>query len=186
MLVLVYFALIVSVALALPQDSSKVDVECPEIIPGPGLPSLASLNLTSQDLCKSPQEFMMAQYGYIDEKLLGNLPKEDSHVARQVNQWCSKDIIPKGHSSYCYNYLWALGDTPCVVQQGVGSRFCHSTGTVRNVAWYGRPLTGCTLNQLAVMSPAVDTGCWIIANCGHRMVGNSPQVQMLHGITLTL
>ncbi|EAU89024.2 hypothetical protein CC1G_09993 [Coprinopsis cinerea okayama7 len=173
MLVLVYFALIVSVALALPQDSSKVDVECPEIIPGPGLPSLASLNLTSQDLCKSPQEFMMAQYGYIDEKLLGDLPKEDSHVARQVNQSLSPRVIlrtattifgPLETHPASSNKAWARGSVIPPAQ------FETSRGMET-------PLTGCTLNQLAVMSPAEDTGCWIIANCGHRMVGNSPQVR---------
>ncbi|EAU89067.1 hypothetical protein CC1G_11907 [Coprinopsis cinerea okayama7 len=68
MRVLFYLASAFTLSLALPQGSQELVAtdDCPEVVPGPGLPSLASLNLTSADLCKSPEEFQMSLYGQVE------------------------------------------------------------------------------------------------------------------------
>ncbi|KAG2007988.1 hypothetical protein CC2G_013469 [Coprinopsis cinerea AmutBmut pab1-1] len=155
---LFYLALALALSLALPQRAKDFVEECPEIVPGPGLPSLASLNLTSADLCKPPQEFMMARYGRVDP-----LFESKEKDPRQVNNWCGSAFISLSKSQYCYNYLYALGNTACVVPMWTRTRFCHTTGNGNEVAWYGNTVDG-TQSQSSCRDVALG-GRQVLDNC---------------------
>jgi hypothetical protein len=80
-----------------------------EVIPGPGLPSLAELGLTSKML-------------YAIKPNLSN--KEPSaNLKRQVGYpWCNPIWSAKADGAditACYNYLNNLGQTPCVASDAV-------------------------------------------------------------------
>ncbi|EAU89023.1 hypothetical protein CC1G_09992 [Coprinopsis cinerea okayama7 len=161
-----YLAYALTFVLALPQNPSDLSEDCPEIIPGPGLPSLASLNLTSADLCKSPEEFQMERYGYVDPQLAGSISKLSSR--QTTGPWCGSRTISPSKAKYCYNYLYSLGNTACAVGPLYGARFCTAGGG-NDVAWYGN-----SLNAQRSESPCRDVargGQWVLDNC---VIHNSP------------
>jgi len=95
--------------------------EYPEVIPGPGLPSLASLNLTSAELyervpTKAQLSTLATQFN-----LLCNVPGPDCPVANAVA---------------CSNFLFALGQQACSVSGNVV--FCTAGGC----NWFGSSLDG--------------------------------------------
>ncbi|KAG2008016.1 hypothetical protein CC2G_013491 [Coprinopsis cinerea AmutBmut pab1-1] len=170
--------LVLTAALALPQiptpdvnvDVQKVDddptltlaaetSECPEIVPGPGLPSLASLNLTSADLCKSPEEFRATFLG--ESELADAEPKK---LVKRYTPWCNSGSprLDVAKAQGCYNYLYALGSTTCHVPP-TGSRFCHSASGSKDVAWYGTSGNGWS-TQSTCREVAMG-GQWVLDNC---------------------
>lgn len=110
----------------------------PEVIPGPGLPSLASLNLTSADLYKRVPAARTGYYTHSQEDLLTGINAVEMNrlKARFVGQ-CGMPGPPCNvfDAMACFNFLQALGTTPCTVNGGVDStsRFCQSNGC----SWYG-------------------------------------------------
>ncbi|KAJ2980575.1 hypothetical protein NQ176_g2556 [Zarea fungicola] len=110
MAALLTFALF-SLAAAAPAAESKY----PEVIPGPGLPSLESLGLTSEQLYTMPipKEFAAFKTSL---NIDGTCGPEDSRYT-DVN-----GIIA------CFHYLQNLGTTPCVA--GENTRMCEAGDAV--------------------------------------------------------
>ncbi|KAJ3507215.1 hypothetical protein NLJ89_g6434 [Agrocybe chaxingu] len=114
-----------------------------EVIPGPGLPSLASLGLTSADLFK--KVIIAARDGA-------------PQLSKRFTDFCqTTDLVNRDNAIACYNYLNALGTTACGVDTNID--FCvagdaHIGGSSivgRHVSSYCRD---------------VATGAlWIINNC---------------------
>ncbi|EAU89072.1 hypothetical protein CC1G_11912 [Coprinopsis cinerea okayama7 len=167
---LLHLALLASAAFALPQgnlpaidalDRLPVIDECPEVTPGPGLPSLESLNLTSADLCKPPEEFI-ASLGEVEE---------EPRLAKRYTPWCGgSSVVTLSNALSCYNYLYALGDTACVVPPS-GSRFCTASGWLP-AAWYGTSVDGTTTQSTC--RDVARGGAWVINNCGMRIPTSPP------------
>ncbi|KAJ7271857.1 hypothetical protein C8J57DRAFT_1716049 [Mycena rebaudengoi] len=104
----------VDVALALPTAD-----DYPEVIPGPGLPSLASLNLTSAEL-----------YQRVPSPDIANgLERRFDLLCNQVPQCTLSD------ATACFNFLNALGHQACTVPDPflANIKFCTAGGC----NWYG-------------------------------------------------
>lgn len=106
------FSVILHVSLALSKPTS-VARNYPEVIPGPGMPSLASLNLTSADL------YNMAR------------PDIDLHPehADPGTTGCYFPPNPNGGDiSLCYQYFEQIGDHMCggTGPHGYELNFCQS------------------------------------------------------------
>ncbi|KAG2008044.1 hypothetical protein CC2G_013516 [Coprinopsis cinerea AmutBmut pab1-1] len=158
------FASALSGVLSLPQDKSDVDIvaflraqKVPEVVPGPGLPSLESLNITSADLYEKAIARVVS--------LHAKSPNEESSLTKRYDPTCDWIIISAIDAYSCYYYLEYLDTTPCVVPS-YGSRFCHSTGGYNgDVAWYGSTngigwgTTQSTCREVAW------GGIWVINNC---------------------
>ncbi|CEJ82904.1 hypothetical protein VHEMI02945 [[Torrubiella] hemipterigena] len=87
------------------------ETKYPEVVPGPGLPSLAQLGLTSAQLYQmgTPKSF-----GTFSAQWSGCGPVEDAYT--NVN-----DAIA------CFHYLDSLGDQDCFVRGGAAiSQFCKA------------------------------------------------------------
>ncbi|EAU89071.2 hypothetical protein CC1G_11911 [Coprinopsis cinerea okayama7 len=129
------FASALTGVLSLPQDKSDVDIvaflraqKVPEVVPGPGLPSLESLNITSADLYEKTIGRMVT--------LHSTSPNEESSLTKRYNPTCDWIEISALDAWNCYYYLEYLDTTPCVVPP-YGTRFCHTTAGYNDVAWYG-------------------------------------------------
>ncbi|KAG2008049.1 hypothetical protein CC2G_013520 [Coprinopsis cinerea AmutBmut pab1-1] len=176
MRVLFYLASAFTLSLALPQGSQELVAtdDCPEVVPGPGLPSLASLNLTSADLCKSPEEFQMSLYGQVESPSSAqDSANDEKQLVKRYTPWCSGTHISAPYAASCFNYLYALGSTACEVPRGVVSRFCHSTGSGSNVAWYGSTIDG--LYSSSTCMDVARGGEWVFWNCIASAPGAGPQ-----------
>ncbi|KAF9531290.1 hypothetical protein CPB83DRAFT_849704 [Crepidotus variabilis] len=127
----------------------------PEVIPGPGLPSLASLNLTSKDLHTMKPQFSSSS------ALESRSADFDSHCFTYTTGNIDNTIA-------CYNYLASIGNNACVVP-GDNIAFCR-VGDVL--------IGGSNLHQT---SGAASSACWdvsmavqwIFSNCnaGGRVGG---------------
>ncbi|KAF9259945.1 hypothetical protein L218DRAFT_1055494 [Marasmius fiardii PR-910] len=107
--------LLVNIAHASPVEDSRV------VIPGPGLPSLESLGLTSADLyARTLTELEM-------RSLMARFPLMCNEVPK-----CSV-----GDAVACYNYLNALGHQACTVN-GENVTFCTAGGC----HWFGSNISG--------------------------------------------
>ncbi|KAJ6563982.1 hypothetical protein B0H19DRAFT_1258503 [Mycena capillaripes] len=96
--------------------------DVPEVIPGPGLPSLASLGLTSAELySRAPT------------------PEQLATFERRFNLMCAE--VPPACSVAdavaCLNFLSALGTTACTVN-GENVTFC----TAGSCHWFGSNISG--------------------------------------------
>ncbi|KAL6716107.1 hypothetical protein ACLMJK_005673 [Lecanora helva] len=86
----------------------------PEVKPGPGLPSLASLNVTSAQLYQAKP---------------ATLPTGRYALATEVNGLCGgvrDDPAPVDDVIACFNYLTQLGHQACVVPPKTGVQFCEA------------------------------------------------------------
>ncbi|KAH9476730.1 hypothetical protein JR316_0010645 [Psilocybe cubensis] len=90
--------------------SSSTDSEFPEVIPGPGMPSLESLGLTTADLYRNSTLKALSA----------------NHVELLIT--CEKGGLTVSQSSAqaCVNYLTSLGTTDCMVPANGLSRFYSS------------------------------------------------------------
>ncbi|CAA7266216.1 unnamed protein product [Cyclocybe aegerita] len=132
-----------------------------EVIPGPGLPSLASLGLTSADLFKKVPKIIAARDDAVQ-------------LSKRFTDFCqTSDLVNRDNAIACYNYLNALGTTACGVDTNID--FCvagdaHIGGSSivgRHVSSYCRD---------------VATGAlWIINNCNinNRVEGKSTTLLLL-------
>ncbi|KAJ7320957.1 hypothetical protein DFH08DRAFT_970263 [Mycena albidolilacea] len=110
---------VVSIVSAIP---TVTDSDFPEVIPGPGLPSLASLGLTSEELYKrvpTPEEMKRLQPLFTLE--CGEVPP----------------ACPVANAVACFNFLNALGTTACTVN-GENVTFCTSG----SCHWFGSNISG--------------------------------------------
>ncbi|KAG2008020.1 hypothetical protein CC2G_013494 [Coprinopsis cinerea AmutBmut pab1-1] len=169
-------ALVLKAALALPQKAAPTNTdtqleiaklvqsasECPEIIPGPGLPSLASLNLTSADLCKPPQEFIASFNSRFESVEADSSSSSSTRLVKRYTPWCNTTPLVFTYAQGCYNYLYALGSTTCHVPSS-GSRFCHSSAQTGNVAWYGGSANGASTSSTC--RDVARGGEWVLDNC---------------------
>ncbi|KAG2003783.1 hypothetical protein CC2G_004361 [Coprinopsis cinerea AmutBmut pab1-1] len=133
--------------------------EIPEVVPGPNLPSLESLNLTSLDLYeRALARFELARVEDIPET------EDKPSLTKRYTPTCNSVMIDRLRALACYEYLWALDTTACVVPP-FGSRFCHTTHGSGDVAWWGSTdgigwdTTQSTCREVA------DGGVWVLNNC---------------------
>ncbi|KAL2136126.1 hypothetical protein VTI74DRAFT_5349 [Chaetomium olivicolor] len=117
----------------------------PEVIPGPGLPSLAELNVTSAQLYEMgmPEE-LQARAQELDKRFTGRCgPAEAAYT--NVN-----DIIA------CFHYLQNLGTQACVA--GENTVMC----TAGQAHIYGSALNGGTSSYCRDVASGV---LWVINSC---------------------
>ncbi|KAH8704358.1 hypothetical protein GQ44DRAFT_764154 [Phaeosphaeriaceae sp. PMI808] len=119
----------------------------PEVIPGPGLPSLESLGLTSAELHAMG---------------LPDIPKDEMHILFDAKCGPSEGAYgPIGDSIACYNYLRSLGTTLCGVR-GPGwpvVEMCRS-GNAHVIA---QTLTG--NNEASYCSDVAQGLLWVFDHC---------------------
>ncbi|KAM3566747.1 hypothetical protein ARSEF4850_000281 [Beauveria asiatica] len=104
-------------------------VQYPEVVPGPGLPSLESLGLTSEQLyTMEPASSDMAAFA----------PMFTAVCAVDSNAYASKSGLIA-----CYNYLARLGSQDCTVPSDFRKvRYCFSgDADVNGLSITGRSLT---------------------------------------------
>ncbi|KAF1841381.1 uncharacterized protein K460DRAFT_397621 [Cucurbitaria berberidis CBS 394.84] len=104
---------LVSLASAAPA-AVEVRAEVPEVIPGPGMPSLQSLGLTSEYLYS-----------------LGKPDVPSDEMSILVDPRCSNNYGNVNNAIACYNYLRSLGQRQCGVPDSQRSIIMCSTGNVR-------------------------------------------------------
>ncbi|KAJ8117452.1 hypothetical protein OPT61_g1358 [Boeremia exigua] len=88
--------------------------EVPEVIPGPGLPSLASLGLTSEQLFA-----------------LGKPESSEDDQSLMAVTRCGDQYGNVNNAIACYNYLRNLGRTDCRVPIGQRSVIMCTAGDIR-------------------------------------------------------
>lgn len=97
--------------------------ESPYFAPGPGLPTLASLNLTYADLVAMPTPAWAVEAGLKKRAL--------NCQSAQWQCWLDDAVI-------CYNFLSTLDTYPCTIGEGIGSsaQFCYSNSCrVGGINW---------------------------------------------------
>ncbi|KAJ7222809.1 hypothetical protein C8J57DRAFT_1482253 [Mycena rebaudengoi] len=121
--------------------------EYPEVIPGPGLPSLASLNITSAELYRT-------------------VPTQDikKSLARRFPLLCNE--VPQcsiADATACFNFLNALGHQACTVPGPVGgsSTFCTAGGC----HWFGGNIKQGGGSVSSFCSDVATGGATIIFGC---------------------
>ena len=142
---------------ALPAEATTV---YPEVIPGPGLPSLASLGLTSADLYnRTIEDNRTRPHHFPRHKHIANIiphpapfPLSAGILERRFDPGCGPSesaYTSVSNIIACYNFLRSIGGNACVVNGQAGSRstFCSAgdgkiSGTnIRNgpvsSSWYG-------------------------------------------------
>ncbi|KAJ3719168.1 hypothetical protein C8R42DRAFT_113127 [Lentinula raphanica] len=119
----------------------------PELIPGPGLPTLAELNLTSEALYTMTPKL---QIGDLELAERSDLFTNECFTYTTANV---NDVIA------CFNYLENIGGNSCAVN-GDNSQFCYA-GTAQisgsNVSGTSSAASLCSDVALAVQ--------WIFTNC---------------------
>ncbi|KAJ3495807.1 hypothetical protein NLG97_g3127 [Lecanicillium saksenae] len=120
-------------------------VQYPEVIPGPGLPSLESLGLTSEELWTKP------------------FPEiEEGKLVARFEPFCS--FPDRAYTSVndlraCYNYLNALGSTACEIDPDHIVGMCSSGGATV----YGASLVG---HRTSSKCEDVAKGLlWVVQGC---------------------
>ncbi|KAG2005409.1 hypothetical protein CC2G_001814 [Coprinopsis cinerea AmutBmut pab1-1] len=127
------------------------------VVPGPGLPSLESLNLTSRDLVvRALDRIERHKEAQEDNERLGSLTK-------RYTPTCSwGQYISYANALVCFEYLHSIGGVTCAVPSS-GSRFCHTVSGTDDVAWHGR-VNGVSYAQSSCAHVA-DGGIWVLNNC---------------------
>ncbi|KAL2138573.1 hypothetical protein VTI28DRAFT_6594 [Corynascus sepedonium] len=120
----------------------------PEVIPGPGLPSLAELNTTTAELYEMglPEE-LDARAEVLDKRFEGLCGPAEAAYTRV------EDIIS------CYNYLRKLGSQKCVAKEN--TIFC----TAGSAHIYGSALNGQTTSRCDDVAKAV---LWTVDHCTRK------------------
>lgn len=113
----------------------------PEVIPGPGLPSLKSLGLTSDDLYKKGPSLGKASSIKSQIPFLTNFIEEREMFEKRFTLQCGSPgpACDVGSAWGCYNYLNGLGHTNCVVSGAYSNiKFCQAG----SCSWYGSNIGG--------------------------------------------
>ncbi|EAU89021.2 hypothetical protein CC1G_09990 [Coprinopsis cinerea okayama7 len=127
------------------------------VVPGPGLPSLESLNLTSRDLAvRALERIERLQEVAEDSKKLSNLTKRYTPTCE------TSPNLNGGLGFLCYEYLHSIGNTICAVP-ATGSRFCHTTGGSPDVAWRGR--VNWAFYAESSCANVAEGGLWVLNEC---------------------
>ncbi|KDR73885.1 hypothetical protein GALMADRAFT_71211 [Galerina marginata CBS 339.88] len=127
---------------------TTAEVQFDEVIPGPGLPTLASLGLTSADLHKP-----------IPRATLATLTEVDPFMRKRWNNECQT----WGLTSYinavaCYNYLNSLGSQDCGVDTNI--IFCAVGST-----YIGGSNVGGIPHTSSACVDVATGALWILNNC---------------------
>ncbi|KAG2008019.1 hypothetical protein CC2G_013493 [Coprinopsis cinerea AmutBmut pab1-1] len=146
-----------------------------EIVPGPGLPSLASLNLTSRDLVVRALERL--------ERFKLELAEEDDNsnaLTKRYNPTCDYWGVSLNidYAWFCYEYLHSIGSTTCAVPSW-GSRFCHTVSGSGDVAWSGS-VNGVSYTQSSCADVA-NGGVWVLNNCHYYIIGTAGWYYQMQG-----
>ena len=131
-------------------------IKYPEIIPGPGLPSLSSLNVTSEELWTRALPVSGMHLHFIFAWILMRSPLPNLKIGRTHNltmsvagkpiearanfPFCGPDDAygPVGAIAACFNYLNSLGDQPCVSSDGPRPvNYCGTADTGGKVVGIG-------------------------------------------------
>ncbi|KAK6330407.1 hypothetical protein TWF696_003504 [Orbilia brochopaga] len=127
------------------------------IIPGPGLPSVAELGLTNEDLTKPVPGL---------EQLMARESENPNAVFKRYTPQCwGGPACSWSDAQGCYNYLVGLGNRPCKTS-GI-DQMCRVNGC----SWQAR-----TLNSREVSSPcsnAANGGAWVMNNCRGNIRGSN-------------
>ncbi|KAF3908800.1 hypothetical protein ABW21_db0207665 [Orbilia brochopaga] len=143
-------------ATAAPASAPAVDYT-KIIIPGPGLPTVAELGLTNEDLTKPVPAL---------EHLMARESENPNALFKRYDPQCWGG---KGCSyedaMYCYNYLI-----------GIGSQDCKTSGTnqmcrANNCSWQARNLNGREVTSRC--DNAANGGAWVIHNCRNNIRGSN-------------
>ncbi|KAL6703961.1 hypothetical protein ACN47E_008899 [Coniothyrium glycines] len=129
-----------SMATAAPTLETRTSL--PEVIPGPGLPSLESLGLTSEAL------YAM---GKPESSPLGD------DMSTMVEPRCGDSYGEVNAAIACYNYLRNLGQTPCTVGQGLRSQIMCRAGNIR--------IEGFGIGQSSWCEHVAHAVLWTIDHC---------------------
>ncbi|KAH6713543.1 hypothetical protein BKA61DRAFT_674160 [Leptodontidium sp. MPI-SDFR-AT-0119] len=107
--ILMAFTTLIISTTALPTETTTF---YPEVIPGPGMPSLAELGLTSEQLYTTTP----------------NLPFGNSFTTLYNGECrhCPDALANVDSVIACFNYLMSLGTSGCGVDRYNGKRFCTS------------------------------------------------------------
>ncbi|KAG2007996.1 hypothetical protein CC2G_013476 [Coprinopsis cinerea AmutBmut pab1-1] len=165
------FAFLFNVSLALPQADGtpkdfksltkaeiihSAEVGDLEIVPGPGLPSLESLNLTSRDL-------VVRAFDRMEQMRESN----NDSLEKRYTATCDNVLMHGEGGWFCFEYLLSLGQANCIVPPW-GARFCHTNYNVYvyEVAWYGAT-NGLGPNDWTQSKchEVANAGIWILHNC---------------------
>jgi len=156
-----YFNLAVIALIASTAAAAPVEDEYPEVIPGDGLPSLASLNLTSADLYDPDFDL---KFGNPDDDDTDNETRDlfaRYPATCRISTWNSG---PVSGAKACYNYLKKLGTQYCAVHEqdpGVyDAKFC-TAGKTRVVGEAVKK----TKSYCRDVAHAVE---WSINHCSHN------------------
>jgi len=122
------------------------------IVTGEGLPTVAELGLTHEDLIKP-----------IDPAVFGQTDKPG--LSKRYNPQCYNSYkCSYSDALACYNYLYQLGRQQCYTAPY--SRFCYAN----NCNWIGTVISG----QSSASSYCSDValgGAWVLQNCGNPLAG---------------
>ncbi|KFY75153.1 hypothetical protein V499_04852 [Pseudogymnoascus sp. VKM F-103] len=137
-------------------------INIPEVIPGPGLPSLASLNLTSEALHAMGPIEIPPDYHIGDVKPTS---KRDNPTPPACIYYGGA-LIDRANMLSCVNFLYALGTTPCTLSNSAASaQWCN----VGNVAlygwnWHNLPTVPSYCSDVAIAAQ------WVYNNCNYDNV----------------
>ncbi|KAM0740123.1 hypothetical protein ACQRIT_005307 [Beauveria bassiana] len=141
-------------------------VQYPEVVPGPGLPSLESLGLTSEDLYKmepaSPGIFLahlIPSIREIADKVADTEVNARASLAPMFNPVCATDsraYTAVNNLNACERYLARIGLQDCTVPSNFKTvRYCFSgDADVNGVSITGRSLTSTWRGTTAAGSEA--------------------------------
>ncbi|EAU89022.2 hypothetical protein CC1G_09991 [Coprinopsis cinerea okayama7 len=144
------------------------------IVPGPGLPSLESLNLTSRDLVVRA----LARLERLKEA--EDTERGSSSLTKRYTPTCDYNsaLLLQDRVAFCFEYLHSIGSTTCAVPSW-GSRFCHTVTGTWDVSWWGR-VNGASYTQSSCADVA-NGGLWVMNNCRFYYPPNNPYYYIQEG-----
>ncbi|KAJ7926811.1 hypothetical protein B0H13DRAFT_1599282, partial [Mycena leptocephala] len=126
---------IVSLVSAIPTATS----DFPEVIPGPGFPSLVSLGLTSEELYKRIPTPGTTSFPLLAARMNSVTSEGMKRLWPLFTLECGEvpPACPVANAIMCFNFLNALGTTACTVN---GENVTFSTSGSCN--WFGSNVSG--------------------------------------------
>ncbi|KAI0060396.1 hypothetical protein BV25DRAFT_1807463, partial [Artomyces pyxidatus] len=137
----------------------------PTVIPGPGLPSLESLNLTSADLYTTDISLGMYPLSScsavpVQTLIVGLTEARGELEARYTNECFTYTTASVNNVIACFNYLQSIGSNNCGVVSNID--FCEAGDAQisgSNIAGAGEVSSSCHDVALGVQ--------WIFTNCNN-------------------
>ncbi|KAF9523321.1 hypothetical protein CPB83DRAFT_910754 [Crepidotus variabilis] len=131
----------------------------PEFIPGPGLPSLKSLNLTSKNLYDMKPQWISTPPSELE--------------ARSFNNECLQPTANVDDTISCFNYLVSIGNSECTVPANLNENaYFVAMGEAMIVGLNQHETAGATSSSCRDVALAVQ---WLFINCnqGGRVGGRA-------------